>query len=56
MPETQQTSDKDLASLVALHDELVLKHSKTDDPQEEELLLQEIGLIEYAIFFGKFSG
>lgn len=39
--------------LATLHDDLVWKYSQTNDPQQESVLLEEIGLVEYLLFYGE---
>ncbi len=43
----------DREKLAALHDDLCLQYSQTDDEQEESRLLEEIGIIEFILFYGQ---
>ena len=41
----------DREKLAALHDELCTQYSQTDDENEERRLIEEIGIIEFILFY-----
>ena len=43
----------DREKLKQLHDDLCLQYCQTDDEKEESRLLEEIGIIEFILFYGQ---